>query len=397
MTGDKRYELSNHLGNVLVVINDKKIPEFEKVDTPESGLVAFNADVLSYSDYYPFGMLQDARHGSKANYRYGFQGQEMDNEIKGEGNSLNYTFRMHDPRVGRFFAVDPLAHKYPWNSPYAFSENRVMDGIELEGLEFLDVNNENIPSTGVTENNNNTSNLDLGNGVTFNNVSTVTINGEDFYDIGVRLYLGKNGWSKSGTRAEQQTEETKVGIQLIGNIQNLPIAPDTYNAPATFENPTASFGVANKYADCWGMCYAVSMARVDKAFTDQGVDNAISLNIKSLDYRISGTITTSSVYSGFGVGGALAKNGHASLIENSQVWSGDLQKGAQLQIWHSTDTSNLYSNGGHSQIFMNYTFDSSGMINGMDIIDNSGSPEWLDRSHYENYETIKAANLKDPK
>ncbi|MGV9004118.1 RHS repeat domain-containing protein [Flavobacterium sp.] len=68
-------------------------------------------------------------------YRYGFQGQEKDDEIKGEGNSLNYTFRMHDPRVGRFFATDPLEKKYPWNSPYAFSENKVINLIELEGLE----------------------------------------------------------------------------------------------------------------------------------------------------------------------------------------------------------------------------------------------------------------------
>jgi len=43
-------------------------------------------------------------------------------------------------RVGRFFAVDPLAGKYPWNSPYAFSENRVIDGVELEGLEWQGVN-----------------------------------------------------------------------------------------------------------------------------------------------------------------------------------------------------------------------------------------------------------------
>jgi hypothetical protein len=43
---------------------------------------------------------------------------------------------MHDPRVGRFFAVDPLTKKYPHNSPYAFSENRVIDGTELEGAEF---------------------------------------------------------------------------------------------------------------------------------------------------------------------------------------------------------------------------------------------------------------------
>src|SRR5690606_17456216 len=63
-------------------------------------------------------------------YRYGFQGQEKDDEIKGSGNSVNYTYRMHDPRLGRFFAVDPLTPQYPHNSPYAFSENRVIDGIE---------------------------------------------------------------------------------------------------------------------------------------------------------------------------------------------------------------------------------------------------------------------------
>jgi hypothetical protein len=60
---------------------------------------------------------------------------EKDDELKGEGNSLNYTFRMHDPRVGRFFAVDPLFRKYPHNSTYAFAENDVIANIELEGLE----------------------------------------------------------------------------------------------------------------------------------------------------------------------------------------------------------------------------------------------------------------------
>jgi hypothetical protein len=42
---------------------------------------------------------------------------------------------MHDPRVGRFFAIDPLTSKYPWYSPYQFSGNRVIDMIELEGCE----------------------------------------------------------------------------------------------------------------------------------------------------------------------------------------------------------------------------------------------------------------------
>ncbi len=68
-------------------------------------------------------------------YRYGFQGQEKDNEVKGKGNSLNYTFRMHDPRVGRFFAVDPLEKEYPYYTPFSFSGNRVLDAKEIEGKE----------------------------------------------------------------------------------------------------------------------------------------------------------------------------------------------------------------------------------------------------------------------
>jgi RHS repeat-associated protein len=90
------------------------------------------------------------RHGSADSYRYGFQGQEKDDELKGEGNSLNYTFRMHDPRIGRFFARDPLSSKYPWNSPYAFSENRVIDAIELEGLEKWKVIKGRVTSVGPT-------------------------------------------------------------------------------------------------------------------------------------------------------------------------------------------------------------------------------------------------------
>jgi hypothetical protein len=64
----------------------------------------------------------------------------MDDEIKGEGNSANYKFRMHDTRVGRFFAVDPLTASFPANSSYAFSENSVIAYIEFEGLEKVTFN-----------------------------------------------------------------------------------------------------------------------------------------------------------------------------------------------------------------------------------------------------------------
>lgn len=87
-------------------------------------------------------------------YRYGFQGQEGDPEMKGQGNSVNYKYRMHDPRVGRFFAVDPLTSKYPHYSPFSFSGNKVIAFVELEGLEEAKFNrqiaNRVAPKLGLT-------------------------------------------------------------------------------------------------------------------------------------------------------------------------------------------------------------------------------------------------------
>ncbi len=128
--GSRQYELSNHLGNVLATISDRKLPQ----DPSNSGNIEyFKANIKSAQDYYAFGSLMPNR--TTGDYRFGFQGQEQDDEVRGKGNSVNYKFRMHDPRLGRFFAVDPLSRKYAYNSTYAFSENKLLDGIELEGLE----------------------------------------------------------------------------------------------------------------------------------------------------------------------------------------------------------------------------------------------------------------------
>jgi RHS repeat-associated protein len=83
-------------------------------------------------------MAMPDRKYNQGDYRFGFQGQEFDNEINGEGNSVFFKYRVHDPRIGRFLSVDPLYRDYPWNSPYAFSENKVIRFIELEGLEIED-------------------------------------------------------------------------------------------------------------------------------------------------------------------------------------------------------------------------------------------------------------------
>ena len=87
--------------------------------------------------YYPFGMIMPGRKYSGGSvYRYGFNGKEYDNEIKGEGNQQDYGMRIYDTRIGRFLSVDPIAKKYPDLTPYQFSSNRPVDGIDIDGLEY---------------------------------------------------------------------------------------------------------------------------------------------------------------------------------------------------------------------------------------------------------------------
>jgi len=94
-------------------------------------------------DFVLNGFVQEENSGHSSsdyfvsrNHRYSFQNQEHHNEIRGKGNYINYKYRGYDPRVGRLdWLVDPLSGDYPYYSPYAFSGNRVLDAVELEGLE----------------------------------------------------------------------------------------------------------------------------------------------------------------------------------------------------------------------------------------------------------------------
>ena len=57
-------------------------------------------------------------------------------------NRDSFKYRNYDYAIWRFLSVDPLAEKYPYNSTYAFQENKLGLGRELEGLE-LEARNEN--------------------------------------------------------------------------------------------------------------------------------------------------------------------------------------------------------------------------------------------------------------
>jgi len=129
VVGDKRYELSNHLGNVLSVVTDRKLPIFDGTSIFSN----FSPDVVAYNEYYPFGMLVPNRHASSAAYRYGYNGKEKDDELKGIGNSYDFGARMLDPRVGRFFTTDPKQGVNPFMSPYSYAYNSPIAFIDFEG------------------------------------------------------------------------------------------------------------------------------------------------------------------------------------------------------------------------------------------------------------------------
>jgi RHS repeat-associated protein len=126
----KRFELSNHLGNVLATVSDYKKPN----DVNADALVDFyNAQVISSQDYYPFGAPMKERTFSSSGYRYGFNGKENDNEVKGNGNQQDYGMRIYDPRLGRFLSKDYYGNKYPDLSPYSYAVNNPIRMIDVDG------------------------------------------------------------------------------------------------------------------------------------------------------------------------------------------------------------------------------------------------------------------------
>jgi RHS repeat-associated protein len=176
--------------------------------------------IVSTADYSPFGVQLDGRTVSAESYRYGFQGQEKDDELKGAGNSVNYTFRMHDPRLGRFFSRDPLASDYPWNSPYAFSENRVIDGIELEGLEWREATQNEIDNFSSNGNNVIHAGLTVGERQQ-GDVGYMIRTGQDSYQVwvGETQYDGEGNEITFNSRAYNGIDDDRIVTPVLFDVR----------------------------------------------------------------------------------------------------------------------------------------------------------------------------------
>jgi RHS repeat-associated protein len=94
------------------------------------------SSIVQHDDYYPFGLTFNSYQRENATpNRWKFQGQEHIDDLGLNWDSFKW--RNHQPDIGRFFNVDPLAEKYAYNSTYAFCENKVTSHVELEGLEAV--------------------------------------------------------------------------------------------------------------------------------------------------------------------------------------------------------------------------------------------------------------------
>ena len=100
--GKRRYELSNHLGNILATVSDRKV----STDDGLGNFEGYEAEIVMAQDYFPFGMQMEDRVVSGA-YRFGFNGQEKDDEILGSGNSYTAEYWQYDSRLGRRWNLDP--------------------------------------------------------------------------------------------------------------------------------------------------------------------------------------------------------------------------------------------------------------------------------------------------
>lgn len=108
-------------------------------DDNGNGSIDPSTEIRREQNYYPFGMehkgYNTVLNGVKNNLKT-YQKQEFTEDLG--LNTHEWKYRISDPATGRFWQIDPLAEKYTYNSTYAFQENKLGSGIELEGLENLE-------------------------------------------------------------------------------------------------------------------------------------------------------------------------------------------------------------------------------------------------------------------
>jgi RHS repeat-associated protein len=147
---------------------------------------------------------------------------ELDNEVKGNGNSYTTEFRQFDPRVGRWLSLDPLMSMFPSLSPYCAFDNNPVLYIDPYGL---------ASSTGENEPVDPISTSTSGTGEPVNN-NPGSINGTnespnptDEVNIVAHKQESSSGWTRfwGGFKAAMGALEASIGAAMISTGVGAPL------------------------------------------------------------------------------------------------------------------------------------------------------------------------------
>ncbi len=211
-------------------------------------------------------MIEPGRkYSAGSGYRYGFNGKENDNEVKGiEGSQQDYGMRIYDPRVARFLSTDPLTDEFAWWTPYQFAGNTPTNTIDLDGMEVPKNKNKNKTEKAVKKSEavdfsgaklkreNYKSWQELAQGDPFANISTFGMNTAkagwnqlvDLAEIGVNL-TSADGMNKIWNETILPTAKfIFFDWQNLNPEQQLNFLKTVASDPETWENLTATLAMA---------------------------------------------------------------------------------------------------------------------------------------------------------
>ncbi|MDY3315906.1 hypothetical protein PG357_04370 [Riemerella anatipestifer] len=93
-----------------------------------------NGDINQHTEYMAFGEVLFDEHKVSRRMPYLFNGKELDSET----GLYYYGARYYDPKTSIWLNVDPLAEKYPFTSPYTYTNNNPIMLIDPDGKEPKD-------------------------------------------------------------------------------------------------------------------------------------------------------------------------------------------------------------------------------------------------------------------
>ncbi|MDY3525979.1 type IV secretion protein Rhs [Riemerella anatipestifer] len=92
-----------------------------------------DGNISQHTEYIAFGEVLFDEHKVSRRMPYLFNGKELDSET----GLYYYGARYYDPKTSIWLNVDPLAEKYPFTSPYTYTNNNPIMFVDPDGKDII--------------------------------------------------------------------------------------------------------------------------------------------------------------------------------------------------------------------------------------------------------------------